>query len=139
MIFLTLNGLSKKDIPIKKYLIDWAPEREVSGPQGKVKAFLRPYWGNETVLEEMRIPGSRLRLDLFNVNRGIVVEIDGAQHDKPNLFMHGSFSGFKASVKRDLAKERWAEMNKLTYVVIKEKEIPLLSAEWIEATFGVIL
>jgi len=139
MLFSTLNG-RKVNVSLKQYLINWYPEQEVSGPQGRVKAFLKPYWERDMVLEEMRIPGSLFRIDLYNINKDIIVEIDGRQHDEFNSFMHGSLSGFRASIKRDLEKERWATLNGVKhYVVIKEKEIPLLSPEWLQTTFGVVL
>ena len=136
MLFKTLNGRDR-DVSLAPYLIDW--DRVVSGPQKAVKDFLFPYWSGKTVCEEFKIPASRMRVDLLCINDSIMVEVDGAQHDKLNLFMHGSVSGFTAAIKRDLEKQRWAELNGLQYIVIKQHEIPLLSCEWIEKTFGVVL
>lgn len=135
-IFKTLKG-KDREVSLKQYRIDW--DKKVSGPQKQVKDFLYPYWKIDTVVEEMRIPGSRLRVDLININKNIMVEIDGVQHDKYNSFMHGSLSGWTASIKRDLEKERWAEMNGLTYVAIKQHEIPLLTPKWFLDNFNVTL
>ncbi len=137
MLWTTLTGRYSRDVPHSQYLIDW--EHVVSGPQKGVKDFLKPYWSTDTVLEEFRIPGSKLRVDLININESIMVEIDGTQHDNYNKFMHGSLSGYRQMIKRDLAKEKWAGFNNLKYVVIKQAEIPLLSREWIEKNFNVVL
>ncbi len=137
MLFKNLNGRDV-NLSTKQYLIDW--DHVVSGPQKAVKDFLRPYWEpTKMVLEEARIPSTLLRLDLFNISDMIVVEIDGTQHDDFNEFMHGSLAGYRAMMKRDLDKLKWAELNGLTSIVIKQKEIPLLSAEWMKKTFGLVL
>lgn len=138
MIWKTLNG-QERNVSHTKYVIDWEPEKEVSKLQGAVKKFLRPYWENDLVLEEFRIPASRLRVDLINVNKSIMVEVNGRQHNEPSNFMHGSLAGFRESLKRDLQKETWAELNNLKYIVIEENEVPLMNKRWFETTFGLFL
>lgn len=140
MLFLDLRG-RPREMPVNKYRINWDPEREVSGPQGAVKKFLRPYWGHKLVLEEMRVPGSLKRLDLFCPEDALIIEVDGSQHDLYNPFMHGSPAGYCAAIKRDLDKQRFADMNNLKLIRIKEDEIKrgLLSADWIKTTFDVEL
>lgn len=145
MIFKTINGKTK-DVSLIPYLIDWEPKKEVSKPQGQVKAFLKPYWQHKTVCEEFRIPGSKYRIDIFapmeGPNKsGVVIEVSpSATHTQYNKFMHGSLSGYVSVLKRDMIKQRWAELNGFTYVEITDKELNAgLTTEWFEQTFGIIL
>ncbi len=125
MVFKTLNG-RERDISIKQYRIDWDPAREVSKPQAATKAFLRAYWEHDIVLEELRIPGCRLRIDLVNVNKGVVVEVSPQSSHSFNAFFHrGSLNRFKDALKRDLNKQRWAEANGFTFVEITDTDFPL--------------
>lgn len=93
------------------------------------------------VCEELRVPSSKLRLDLVCVTDQLIVEVDGVQHDLYNPWMHGSLSGYSAAQKRDLEKERFAEVNGFKLIHIKDDEIRrgLLSCDWIKETFGVEL
>ena len=137
MIFKTLNGRDAYMSPTK-YRIDW--DRVVSGPQKRVKDFLKPYWKNDAVFEEARIPRSLLRIDLLNVSKGIVVEVSPMQHSAYHPFFHGSEEGFKQSLKRDLIKAQWAELNNLTYVELCEEDLAAgLSRKLFKTKYGVTL
>ena len=136
MLFTTLNGRATRDISITPYLIDW--EHAVSKPQKAVKDFLRPYWRLDQVVEELRIPSSRYRVDLCNLSTSVMVEVSPAQHHGFNPFFHGSVSGWQASLKRDIKKERWAALNGLTYIELDDADLATLSVE-LFAERGVIL
>ena len=138
MLFYDLKG-RQRDVNLNRYLIDW--DRKVSGPQKAVKDFLRPYWGHKRVCEELRVPYSKLRLDLVCVTDQLIVEVDGEQHEIYNPWMHRSLNGYAAAQKRDLEKERFAEVNGFRLIHIKDDEIKrgLLSRDWIKETFGVEL
>lgn len=141
MLFKTLNGRTV-DVPYRPYLIDWHPAREVSAPQALVKAFLHPYWRHDTVCEELRVPQTRMRLDLYNVSKSIVVEVSPkGSHGAYNPFFHrGSLNVYKAALKRELAKEKWCEMNGLIYVEIVQEDLDAgLTPELFHERFGVIL
>lgn len=136
MNVLNLRGRPAK-LNVIKYRIDW--DHEVSGPQKVVKDFLHPYWENDLVLEECRIPNSLLRIDLLNLSRSIVVEVSPPKvHATFNPFFHGSLAGYRASIGRDLDKVRFAELNKLTYVEIDDPSTQL-NAAWFRDTHGVTL
>jgi hypothetical protein len=128
-MFRTLNG-RERDVSIKRYLIDWSPEREVSSFQRDTKRFLYPYWRHDIVLEEFRIPGAGLlRVDLLNVVKGIMVEVSPESSHSYNAFFHrGSMNVFKDALKRDLAKAKWAEANGFQYVEIIGSDFPLSQA-----------
>ena len=138
MFFVALNG-RLRDVPINRYRVNW--NKMVSGPQKAVKDFVRPYWEQKLVLEEMRIPGGLKRLDLICPPDSIIIEVDGLQHDLYNPWMHGSKAGYLKSMKSDLQKQQFADLNGYTLIRIKDEEIKrgLLSVAWIQETFGITL
>lgn len=137
MVFRTLNG-RERNLSITPYLIDW--DRRVSGPQKRVKDFLKPYWGRDTVLEEAAIVGNRMRLDLVNVNKLIVVEVSPSQHSSYNKFFHGSMEGFKSSLRRDLKKANWCALNGFVYCELVDEDLKEgLSEQLFKDRFDVIL
>lgn len=137
MLFTGFSG-KKRDISISPYRVDW--DRVVSGPQKRVKDFLYRYWRYDTVLEELRIPGTRLRVDLLNINKLIMVEVSPEQHALYNPFFHRSEAGFRAALKRDFAKEKWAELNGFTYCELVAEDLAgELSEELFLSRFGVTL
>jgi hypothetical protein len=139
MRFKTLAG-REKDVNVTKYRIDWEPAREVSKPQAKVKKFLRPYWSGHLVLEEMVLAGTRMRADLTNISRRIIVEVSPAQHLEYNEFFHrGSKLNFVAALKRDLDKKKWAELNGFTFVEIFDEDLDVLNRKWFLDKYDITL
>ena len=112
---------------VNDYLIDW--RREVSRPQAAVKAFLYPYWHTHIVLEECRVPGSRLRVDLINLTRRIVIEVSPSSTHSFNRFFHQNKLAFGAAVRRDLDKQAWAERNGFQYIELNDDDIAALSPQ----------
>lgn len=123
---------------VSKYRVDWDGKSK-SKLQFQVKQFLKEHWFTHIVYEEFPVFGSRLRLDFFNANRHIVIEVDGSQHDEFNEFFHKDRWGYVDHMERDSRKFRWIERNELHFIQIKEKEIPLLSPEFIQEKFGICI
>lgn len=119
-----------------RYIVKWGTYRG-SKFQTEIKKFFQTYWKNDLVAEEMIIPGSRLRIDLINFTKKIVVESSGDQHVKYSKFMHGSRSGFHASIQRDVKKLQWCENNGFAFIEIMYDEVNLVSREWIKEKFDV--
>lgn len=72
------------------------------------------------------IPGSRLRVDLVNLNKRILVEINGVQHDEFNEHFHrNSRLQFLGQITRDSAKKDWAEANNFKLIEILPEDLPL--------------
>tara|TARA_Y100000592_G_C5482355_1_gene326450 strand:+ start:19049 stop:19459 length:411 start_codon:yes stop_codon:yes gene_type:complete len=118
MIFKTLHGSEKRVKNIKKFLIDW-DESSRSKLQFNVKKFLKKYWQNHVVFEELTIPGTRLSLDFYNANKKIAIEVQGKQHTKYTPFFHGGYkNNFLSQLKRDQDKAKFCEINELTLVEI---------------------
>jgi hypothetical protein len=139
MLFKTLNG-RERDVSVSRYAIDWDAKKEVSGPQGRVKKFLRQFWEHKLVLEEWRIPCSLLRIDLVCITDMVAVEVSPeATHTMFNPFMHGSLAGYRDVLKRDILKEQWCELNRFRLVTLIDEDIANLSAKLFLDRFGVSL
>lgn len=123
---------------IKKYLIDW--ERKVSAPQLALKKFIYPFWRNHVILEEARIPGSRLRIDITNLTKKIIIEVSPrALHTNYNKFLHGSRAGFLKKLKSDAEKMQWAESNDFLFIELYDADLENLNREYFKEKFGIDL
>lgn len=126
------------NVNIANYKIDW--EQKVSAPQKKVTDFLRQFWEYDYVLQELRVPGSLLRLDIVNITKRIIVEVSpGSIHDKYSKFIHKSRGGFLKKVNADADKKKWAEINNFSFIELDNADIRAISKEMIEEKYGVIL
>ena len=131
------NSRVQVNINIAKYLVDW--DAIVSRPQKFVKDFLYPYWSACIVLEEFRVPGSLLRVDLLNVSRKIAVEVSPSSTHSFNRFFHKNRPAFGRAVGRELDKSRWLEREGYQLIEIFEDDFCRLSKEWIFEKYGVTL
>lgn len=124
-----LNYIGKEiSVNPGQYIIDW--DMKVSKPQKKVSDFLRPYWEFDLVLQEFRIPGSLLRIDLFNVTKKIIIEVSPDElHSNYNPFLHKDRAGFLKKLKADNQKMDWADRNNLLFVELTSSDIKNLSVE----------
>ena len=136
MRFLMLNGKSRF-MSVEKSRIDWK-KKSLSKFQKEVKDFLFPYWHKHIVYEEMRVVGTRLRLDFYNANKKIAIECDGAQHSKFNEFFHqGTRLNYWKQICRDDEKDKWCDLNQIVLVRIIPSDLPL--TEDLFKRFGVTL
>lgn len=120
-----------------EYKINW--DRKVSGPQKLFKDFIKPFWENDYVLEEVYIPGSKKRIDIWNETKAILVEISPKHHRQYNEFFHKSRSGFLKILKTDLKKQSWAVKNGYEMITLNDDDIKNLSAVLFREKFGVNL
>lgn len=135
---LNVRGkLVKKNV--ERYRIDWdKPCR--SNIQFVTKQFLKPYWLGHVVYEEFPVYGTRLKVDIINLTRKIAVEIQGKQHHEFNKHFHKNRPyEFRQSMKRDVQKCEWLELNGFLLLEVLEDEIELLSEEYFFKKFGVSL
>lgn len=137
MVLYNLNGRQLKVNPIK-YLVKWDKQTR-SAPQTATKKFLHRYWNSDLVCEEFKIPGTRLKIDIINFTKKIIVEVSGKQHENFVKFFHGNRAGFLKSIKRDFSKIKWAEMNNFTFVEIYDSEVSDLSEHFFEEKFNIKL
>jgi len=136
MIFKTLVGSTKRVKKPKNYMVKWKkPSR--SKMQFGVKEFVKNYWFNDVVFEEFPIVGTRMSLDLYNANKNIAIEVQGAQHLKYTPFFHGkSKTTFLSQIRRDNDKQEFCKLNNIKLVEIYPED--KLSVDLFK-TFGVIL
>ena len=136
MIFKTLVGSKKRVKKPKNYMVKWdKPSR--SKMQFGVKEFVKTYWFNDVVFEEFPIVGTRMSLDLYNANKNIAIEVQGAQHLKYTPFFHGkSKTTFLSQIRRDNDKEEFCKLNDIKLVEVYPED--KLSVDLFKS-FGVIL
>lgn len=136
MIFKTLVGSTKRVKKPKNYMVKWEkPSR--SKMQFGVKEFVKNYWFNDVVFEEFPIVGTRMSLDLYNANKNVAIEVQGAQHLKYTPFFHGkSKTTFLSQIRRDNDKQEFCKLNNIKLVEIYPED--KLSVDLFK-TFGVIL
>ena len=121
---------------INRFLVDWNRPCK-SKVQFNVKKFFQNCWHTHVVVEEFPVFGTRMKCDLINFTKKIAVETHGLQHDKFVKHFHKTKTGFKNSVKRDLQKYTWLEMNGFRIIEIFENELTSLSPEWIKEKFDI--
>ena|SRR5579864_6751594 len=123
-----------------KYLIDWNNDGG-SKLEVKFRDFIRPHWENlYLVLFQFRIPGSLLRFDFLNINKKLIIEVDGNQHNDFNPHFHrNSRAVYVESLKRDLDKEKWCEQNDIRLLRLNEEDLFNLSLKYIEINYNINL
>jgi hypothetical protein len=117
MKFITLGGGLRPVKNPKRFLIKWKTD-SVSMFQTDVKLFLHPYWRSDEVYEEFPLIGTQLTFDFYNASQRVAVEVQGGQHTKFVKFFHGTRTRFLEQLKRDKAKEDYAEINGIKLVTI---------------------
>lgn len=134
-----LNSQTNVLIRPKQYLIDW----DIDGASKLEKQFrdlIRPYWCNQIVLFQFRIPGSKLRIDFLNCNKRIAVEINGLQHNRFNKHFHRkSRLVWLESIKRDLQKGEWCQENEIQFLELEKKDLDSFDLAAIEERFEITL
>jgi hypothetical protein len=138
MRLLNINGtLVNKNV--RKNLINWDGKSR-SKLQFKFKQFFCPYWKNHIVYEEFPVYGTMLKVDILNATKKIAIEIQGNQHESFNEFFHdNSRLKYLQSIKRDVKKEKWLEMNEFKFLELYEADLKKLSPQYIEEKCGVLI
>ena len=133
-LYSTSGRLVNKNV--SKYLIDWK-KKSRSKIQFKIKQFLKEYWQNHIVYEEFPVYGTRLKVDILNATKRIAVEVNGNQHTSFNKFFHKTRINYLRSIQRDHKKLEWLKTNDFELIEIEEKEVPLVSYEFIRDKLGI--
>lgn len=76
--------------------------------------------------------GQKLFVDFYLPSYLIAIEVHGRQHDKFVPHFHGDAAGWSSHRKRDRLKEEWADVNDITYVVIRESDMPKTKDDLLE-------
>lgn len=138
MRLLNINGkLVNKNV--KKNLINWEGKSR-SNLQFRFKQFFYPYWKNHIVYEEFPVYGTMLKVDILNATKKIAVEIQGGQHESFNKFFHdNSRLKYLQSIKRDVQKEKWLNINGFKFLELYENDLKSLSPQYIEEKCGILI
>lgn len=136
MKFKTLNN-KLREVPIHKYLIDW-DGKFASNFETEVANWIRPYWKNDVVTAQLKVAGTKLSLDFYNVSQKIAIEVQGRQHVMYVPFLSGTRSGYLSQLKRDLMKAKFCEINNIKLIEIFPEDLPL-SKKFFKEKFNVIL
>ena len=123
---------------VSKYLIDWDKPSK-SKLQFATKQFLKPYWFPYIVYEEFPCIGSLLKVDFVNMSLKIAIEVHGQQHGEYHFFHNNSPNAYLSSIRRDVEKAEWLELNKFKFIEINYDEVPLLSRQFFLDKFEVKL
>ena len=110
-----------------------------SRPEVAVKKFLKPFWSNDLVLEEFMIPGSRLRIDIVNINKMIVCEVSPASTHSFNKFFHGNRATFFLRLRAEMDKENWCINNGFKYVDLGDEELANLTQKMFKEKYNISL
>ncbi len=139
MKFKKLNSQKEINVNVSEYILNWEGHF-VSGPQTKVKDFLKPYWILDLVLGEFPIPGTKMRVDFINISKKIAIEVSPKSSHGFNKFFHKErVGGFLAAFKRDADKAIWLEQNGFTLVELTDEDLADLTKEKIKEKFEVNL
>ncbi len=127
-----------KDINMAQYKIDWDDDQD-SQFSSEVADFFYPYWKHDVVCVQVPVAGTKMTYDYVNINKKIIVEVDGIQHFSPKSHFHqGSPAKWLAQIKRDDDKNKLAEKNGFTMIRIRPDNLPL-TKKWVEDTWNVVL
>jgi very-short-patch-repair endonuclease len=122
--FKLLDGRTKI-CRLDKYRVKWNGKSR-SKFQEAVKEFLSVFWFTQFVYEEMPVFGTKMKIDFYNANKRIAIEVDGAQHGKFNAFFHQNDRMVYAKhIMRDHEKNDWCELNDITMIRIVPSDLPL--------------
>ena len=137
MRLLNIHGkLIYKNVGKKR--IKWA-KKSRSKLQTSVKNFLEQFWKSHIVFEEFPVYGTRMAVDFLNATKKIAIEVNGRQHSEFVPFFHGTRLDYFKSIKRDVQKAEWLELNGYTLIELERKDIDELSLGYLEKLYGVSL
>ena len=124
---------------VTKYLIDWRKNSR-SKLQTKAKRFFQTYWKNHIVYEEFPVYGTKLRVDFLNATKKVAIEVNGPQHDSFNPFFHKkSRLNYLKSIKRDVQKAEWLELNGYKLIELTTEEVESLSEEFLVKNMKILI
>jgi hypothetical protein len=109
----------------KEYLFQKKTKADNKKSQWHIKAveLIKEMFPNQTVMEEVELPGTKdkgllrnLYADIFLPNLRLLIEVHGEQHYSYNPFFHNTEMDFWKQKKKDSHKKKWCEINDVIYV-----------------------
>jgi hypothetical protein len=92
----------------------------------KARELLKELYPTMQILEEIPVPiypGKTVYLDFLLPTLSLIVEVNGQQHYQQSSLFHKNETDFLKQKKRDNDKERWAETNGFTLVVLPYDDV----------------
>ena len=124
---------------VTKYLIDWRKNSR-SKLQTTAKRFFQTYWKNHIVYEEFPVYGTKMKVDFLNATKKVAIEVNGPQHDSFNSFFHKkSRLNYLKSIKRDVQKAQWLELNGYKLIELNTEEVGNLSEEFLVKNMQILI
>ena len=125
---MKVKGLNKKEytLDLGKYIVREDDSKKRSKYHIAARNLLREIFSGYSVLEEVKLPGSRcpskksvLFLDFFVPSAMLGIEVHGEQHYEYIPFFHKSKAEFAMSKRRDKIKLEWCEINNINLIELK--------------------
>lgn len=138
MKFTKLKGEKLANVNVFSYKLDF-DNIKGSKPEILVKTFLKSLWSNDLVLEEFRIPGSKLRIDIVNINKKIAVEVSPSGTHSFNKFFHKNVIGFCQRLDKEIQKSEWCIKNGFVCVELGDEELKDLTKKMFKEKYNVDL
>jgi hypothetical protein len=134
---MRVRGLDGRDytLPMRGKEVLGGDTRRRSGPHLLARELLGRIYPLAPILEEVGLPGTDgLVADFILPRERAVIEVHGIQHFRFNAHFHKTRAGFLASVRNDMRKAEWCEINGFRLVVLPDTEG---EDEWRERIGGV--
>jgi len=107
---------------------NWPSKKDCArhGKERKTRSEIQDYavklvqslYPTRLVLEEVKIPGGRLFIDIYVPGEKLAIEVHGIQHFKYSKFFHRSIPKFIEAKKRDKQKEEWCKKNNIRFIIL---------------------
>lgn len=113
-----------KGLDGKEYNVSVIPKQNTNASKNhlNIRDLLKEMYPYEIVVEEFKIPGTRLFCDFFLPSKKLVIEVHGEQHYTYNPHFFKSKKDFYQAKARDNTKEEWVLVNKFELLVLSYKE-----------------
>jgi len=121
MRVIGLDDREYKNWPLKKDCRN-KDDQVKSGLHTKALHLLKNAFPTQLILEEIRIPGSKMRLDIYLPTERLAIEVQGRQHYEMTNFFFSDRLSFLRARERDNQKARWCFQHKIQILVLCYKE-----------------
>jgi hypothetical protein len=88
----------------------------------RARELLKRIFGSQRIMEEVPLPGTRLRLDFYIHTVGLAVEVHGEQHYRYSSYFHGSTWAFIRARGNDRRKVEWCQLNDIALIELPYNE-----------------
>jgi len=91
-------------------------ETKKSSHHLRARNLLKRLLGSVRIMEEVPLPGTKLRLDFYIHLLGLAVEVHGEQHYAYSSFFHENAWGYLRSKGNDRLKKEWCRINDIKLI-----------------------